>query len=475
MKKFSRYILVSLVLLGLGLTALWFFHDPAASLKMSVPGMDNRKKGPAAAGEKVNIGEDFILYKSVPGIPLANWPRFRGEQFDNISKENIKLISDWGKTGPRIVWKLSLGEGHAAPAVYDGRVYILDYDETKKEDALRCFSLLTGEELWRRGYHVHLKRNHGLSRTIPAVTKDYVLTIGPRCQVMCCERTSGAYLWGLDLGREFQVEVPFWYTGQCPLIDNDTAIIAVGGKSLLIGVDCKTGKKVWETPNPRNWKMSHASLMPMTLAGQKMYVYCAIGGVCGIAANGPLRGKVLWETTEFAPSVVAPSPVILNEGRIFVSAGYGAGSALLQVKVVNEGFSVKVLQKLKPQDGLASEQQTPVFSGGYLYGILPKDAAGLRNQFVCCKETDCSRILMSSGKTERFGLGPYILADGKFFILNDDGEMSIAKASPAGFNVLSKARIIDGQDSWGPIAITSGYLLMRDSKTMVCLDIRAKD
>lgn len=475
MKKYSRYILASLVLIGLGLMAVWFFHDPAAGLKLSVPGMDNRKKGPVASGEKVNIGEDFKLYKSVPGIPSANWPRFRGEQFDNISKENTRLISDWGKTGPRILWKLSLGEGHASPAVYDGRVYILDYDETKKEDALRCFSLLSGEELWRRGYHVHLKRNHGLSRTIPAVTKDYVLTIGPRCQVMCCDRTTGAYLWGLDLGREFQTEVPFWYTGQCPLIDNDTAIIAVGGKSLLIGVDCKTGKKVWETPNPRNWKMSHASLMPMTLAGQRMYVYCAIGGVCGIAASGPMKGKILWETTEFAPSVVAPSPVILNEGRIFVSAGYGAGSALLQVRGGKDGFSVKVLQKLKPQDGLASEQQTPVFSGGYLYGILPKDAAGLRNQFVCCKETDCGRIVMNSGKTERFGLGPYILADGKFFILNDDGEMSIAKASPAGFTVLAKARIIDGQDSWGPIAITSGYLLMRDSKTMVCLDIRAKE
>ncbi|MCX6283630.1 MAG: hypothetical protein NTW31_05285 [Bacteroidetes bacterium] len=220
--------------------------------------------------------------------------------------------------------------------------------------------------------------------------------------------------------------------------------------------------------------MSHASLIPMTLAGQKMYVYCAIGGVCAIAANGPNPGKILWETTAFAPSVVAPSPVIMDEGRIFVSAGYGAGSALLQVTGSGGMFTVKVLQKLKPQEGLASEQQTPVYYGGYLYGILPKDAGAMRNQFVCCKGNDCKSIVMNSGKTERFGLGPYIFADGKFFILNDDGEMTIAKASPTGFTVLDKTRIIDGQDSWGPIAITGGYLLMRDSKTLVCLDIRAK-
>ncbi|MCX6280541.1 MAG: PQQ-like beta-propeller repeat protein [Bacteroidetes bacterium] len=474
MKKYPGYILAILVILGLGLMALWFFHDPVSSFKSSVPGMDDRKKNLAAAAEKVNIGENFTLFASIPGIQGTNWPRFRGEQFDNINKENLRLISKWGVSGPRIVWKLNLGEGHAAPAVFEGRVYLLDYDESKKEDALRCFSLMTGQELWRRGYHVHLKRNHGLSRTIPAVSKNYIVTIGPRCQVMCCDRTSGALLWGLDLGREFQAEVPFWYTGQCPLIDNDTAIIAVGGKSLLMAVDCKTGKKAWETPNQHNWKMSHSSIMIMNLDGRKMYVYCAIGGVCGIAASGPERGKVLWETTEFSPSVVAPSPVIMDEGRIFVSAGYGAGSALLQVKKGSGGFSVKLLQKLKPQEGLASEQQTPVYYGGYLYGILPKDAGDLRNQFVCCRETDCGNIVMKSGKTERFGLGPYIMADGKFFILNDDGEMTIAKASPAGFTVLDKARVIDGQDSWGPLAITGGYLLMRDSKTLVCLDIREK-
>jgi outer membrane protein assembly factor BamB len=66
------------------------------------------------------------------------------------------------------------------------------------------------------------------------------------------------------------------------------------------------------------------------------------------------------------------------------------------------------------------------------------------------------------------------MADGKFYILNDDGEMTIARVTPSKFTVLDKARIIDGQDSWGPIAITGGFLLMRDSKQLVCLDIKAR-
>jgi outer membrane protein assembly factor BamB len=469
----TTYILLFFVLTGTAVVAWWLFHDPVKEFTVSVPGMDNKKAGTFAA-KPVSIGSDFTFFRAEPDVPGTRWPRFRGESYDNISRETVQLADHWGSSGPQILWKKLLGEGHAAPAVFDGKIYLLDYDEVRKHDLLRCFKLSTGEELWSRGYNVHLKRNHGLSRTVPAVSEKFVLTIGPKCHVMCVNRQNGDFLWGLDLEKEYQAEIPFWYTGQCPLLDQDTAIIATGGKAILIAVDGKTGKTIWETPNPRGWKMSHSSVMPMTFRGKKMYVYFAIGGVCGISATGADRGKVLWETAEFAPSVVAPSPVILDDGMIFLTAGYGAGSALVQVISEPGGFKARLVKKYKPVDGLASEQQTPVYFNGHLYGIQPKDAGALRNQFVCYKYPDFQKVVMNSGKTERFGMGPYILADGKFFILNDDGELTLAKASPKEFTALDKARIIDGQDSWGPIAITGGFLLMRDSKQLVCLDIKAR-
>jgi outer membrane protein assembly factor BamB len=69
-------------------------------------------------------------------------------------------------------------------------------------------------------------------------------------------------------------------------------------------------------------------------------------------------------------------------------------------------------------------------------------------------------------------MGPYLIADGKIFILDDDGTLSIAKASVSGFTLLDKVRIIEGQDAWGPLALADGFLIMRDSKTLVCIDIR---
>jgi outer membrane protein assembly factor BamB len=82
--------------------------------------------------------------------------------------------------------------------------------------------------------------------------------------------------------------------------------------------------------------------------------------------------------------------------------------------------------------------------------------------------------IWTSGKTERFGLGPYMFADGKIFILSDDGTLTIGKASPTGWQMHDSAKVIEGVDSWGPFAIADGYLLMRDSKQMVCVDIKAK-
>ena len=97
----------------------------------------------------------------------------------------------------------------------------------------------------------------------------------------------------------------------------------------------------------------------------------------------------------------------------------------------------------------------------------------MRNELVCVKADDCQNPVFKSGKTNRFGLGPYILADGKFLIINDDGEMTIVRFSTHRFMVLDQAQIIDGQDSWGPIALTGGYLLMRDTHRLLCINVKS--
>ena len=470
---FEKILTALLTLAALGVFIYWFTYNPTADFYEFRPGMDNAPENLNRSGEKVDIGAYFAKFAGAPSLLTGSWPRFRGGDFDNISKERIKLADGWGEGGPAVLWSVDLGEGHAGPVVADGRVFLLDYDEENRRDVLRCFSLDNGEEIWQRGYDIFIKRNHGMSRTVPAVQDSYVVSMGPLCQVMCVTADSGRLKWGLDVAAEYESETPLWYTGQCPLIDDSVAVIATGGKALLIGVHLETGKVLWETPNPDGWKMSHSSIMPMTILGSPFYVYSAIGGLVGVSADSATLGQALFKTTAWSPSVVAPSPLKVAEDKIFVTAGYGAGSMLFQVKKQGGQWSLETLQKNKPEEGLCAEQQTPLVFKDHLFSILPKDAGPRRNQFVCAPVDDPATIQWTSSRDMRFGLGPYLIADGKFYILSDDAVLTIATATTDAFKPLSQTRIMDGVDAWAPMAIVDGRLLCRDSHRMVCLNVRA--
>jgi len=229
---------------------------------------------------------------------------------------------------------------------------------------------------------------------------------------------------------------------------------------------------LWETPNPDGWKMSHSSVMPWTYKGRRMYVYSAVGGVCGIAADGENVGKVLWQTNRWNNSVVAPSPICMPDGRVYLAAGYGAGGMMLKVSGSGNSFSVEVLDQFKPSEGFSSEQQSAIYMNGHLFGIQPKDAGQYRNELICVNPVNPRNVIWSSGKTVRFGLGPFIVADNKMFILSDEGVLTIAQPSLTEYRQLDQLKVLDGYDAWGPIALADGYMVLRDSKTMICLDMR---
>ncbi|NQU86740.1 MAG: PQQ-like beta-propeller repeat protein [Mariniphaga sp.] len=471
--KLLKNIIIGITtVLAVVVFAWWLGANPTKEFNQSLPGLDNRGVG-AVIEENIEIGESFERFTEDYEELTETWPRFRGEDLDNISKSPIKLKESFGAEGPEILWSLDLGEGHSGAAIYNGLVYLLDYDEEERADVLRCHSLVTGEEIWRRWYKVRIKRNHGMSRTVPAVTEDYILTIGPRCHTMCVDRETGDFRWGIDIEKDYEVEIPMWYTGQCALIDDGNAILGIGGTSLMIAVNCETGEKIWDVPNPNGWKMSHSSVVPFTFGGRKMYVYSAIGGLVGIAADGPDAGTILWEAPAWNHSVIAPSPVCLPDGKIFLTAGYGAGSMVIQLSEENSTYTTSVIDEYPPKDGLACEQQTPVYWEGHLFGILPKDGGALRNQFVCVHPDDTKNVIWSSGKEARFGLGPFFIADNKFFILDDQAVLTILRPSVNEFIKLEQVKVIeDAHDAWAPFALADGFLVLRDSKKMVCIDIR---
>ena len=437
-------------------------RHPEASLVSRQPGAD------APPGATVGGLTNAVLAGRTTrgeGRPATNlvggWPGFRGPNLSGISPTTVKLARAWGRTGPRVLWGVEVGEGYAGPAIRNGSVYLMDYDREKRQDALRCLSLADGREVWRFAYPVSVKRNHGMSRTVPAVTERSVVTIGPKCHVACVDAGSGELRWGLDMVRQFGATVPQWYAGQCPLIDGDKVILAPSGDCLMMAVDLATGKILWRSPNPRAWKMTHTSITPMEFDGKRMYLYSASDGVAGVAAAD---GQTLFESDIWTvPNAACASPVVVGTDRIFFSGGYGAGCLMAQLKLVDGKITMNPLWRLKPTE-FGSTQHTPILYRDHLYGIRPD------GQFACLDLN--GKIVWKSGAADRFGaLGrsPYLLANGLYYILSEEGRLVLAEATSSGYRQLSAAQIL-GHETDGPLVMAAGRLFCRDLTTLVCLD-----
>jgi len=449
-----------LAIIGVVLLYVWLSADAAIDLTERVP-IEHAISETTSDANFVELRSEFVRFDGVPADLPGAWPRFRGANLNAISSdENVSLARTWPANGPKVLWSIDVGEGYAGAAVLAGRVYVLDYDREKQADAIRCLSLADGKEIWRYSYTVKVKRNHGMSRTVPAVTDKYVVTLGPKCHVTCLDSVTGQFHWILDLVKDFRAKVPDWYAGQCPLIDDGKAIIAVGGESLMMAVDCETGEIIWETPNAHDWLMTHSSVMPADFAGERMYIYCASGGVVGVRQQD---GTILWEYPEWNIRVAnVPSPVVAGDGLIFLSGGYNAGSMMLKLTQENGTISAQPVFRLEPEV-FGSEQHTPIFYNGYIYGVRP-------DKQLTCLDLD-GKVVWTSTSVHRFGLGPYTIANGLIYVMNDSGLLTLTEATPNEYVQLAQARVLEGPDAWGAMAIASGRLILRDMNRMICIDV----
>lgn len=448
---------------GLAMVLLaWLLMPVWTPVAVRVPGRD-RPEGSVSVSNPRDVFSRGTLVTGLgkPSRHAGSWPRFRGVSLDGISREALSLQGAWSAGQPDALWSVDVGEGYAGPAVVEGRVYLMDYDREHQRDALRCLSFEDGQEIWRYSYPMAVKRNHGLTRTVPTVAEGMVVAMGPKCHVVCVEAGTGRFRWGLDLVKDYGATLPPWYTGQCPLVDGDAVILAPGAEgALLMSVDLRNGTVRWKTPNPRGWKMTHASVVPLVVNGRRWYLYPGSGGVAAVSAAD---GGLAWDTTDWRINIATvPSPVLADEGRVLFTGGYNAGSLLMQFKEVNGRLEGSPVWRVKA-DVFGATQHSPVWYQGHFYGIRADGR-------VVCLGMD-GKVIWTSGADSQFGLGPLMVADGNVLAMADDGRLTVLAASPDGYRPRGKVQVMEGHEVWAPMALAGGRLLVRDLTRMVCLDL----
>lgn len=399
----------------------------------------------------------------LPAAQGSDWTQFRGPDRNNISKET-GLLRKWPAAGPKVLWSVPVTQGYAAAAIVAGRVYHHDYDEAKSEWCVNCRSLADGKLVWQFREVREIRPNHAITRTIPAVDSRFVCSLDPKAVLHCLDVKTGKQIWRKSLVTEYKTTIPSWYNGQCPLQEADRLIVATGGAAIMVALDKATGKELWRTPNPGQYMLSHSSVMPAVLGGVKQYLYGTLKGPLGVSAKD---GKLLWEFGRKFNVAVAPSPIAVDEERVFMTASYDAGSVMVRVRRTGEAFKAEAVFDMKANEW-NSEVHTPIVHKGHLFAMGKKK----RGLFTCLS-FDGKEVWTSEGKAS-FGLGSFMMADGMFFALDGDtGKLRLIEAGIAGYNELASAQVLAGQEVWSPMALSDGKLVLRDLTKMICLNVRA--
>jgi outer membrane protein assembly factor BamB len=395
-------------------------------------------------------------------VPGTDWPQFRGPDRTNISKET-GLARKWPAGGLKPLWSVPVAQGYAAAAIVAGRVYHHDYDEKKAEWCVNCRALTDGKLIWQFREAREIRPNHAITRTVPCVDGRFVVSLDPKAVLHCLDARTGKQLWRKSLVTEYKAAIPPWYNGQNPLAEEDRILIATGGDAILVALDKATGKEIWRTPNPGKLQMSHCSVMPAMLGGVRQYLYGTLNGPLGVSVKD---GKLLWQFQRKFNVAVAPSPVAVDQERVFMTGSYDAGCVMVRVRRTGDAFKAEAAFDMKNNEW-NSEVHTPVVYKGHMFAIGKKK----RGLFTCL-DFDGNQVWTSEGKAT-FGLGSYLLADGMFFALDgDSGKLRLIEASTTGYKELASAQVLSGQEVWAPMALSGGKLVLRDLTKMVCVDVR---
>ena len=81
-----------------------------------------------------------------------------------------------------------------------------------------------------------------------------------------------------------------------------------------------------------------------------------------------------------------------------------------------------------------------------LYGIMPEGCGSLKGQFVCYKP-DGSLSCGRADRTTASASGSFIVADSKFYLLGDEGELTMADATKQEFVRLGQTDVLANHDA----------------------------
>ncbi len=399
-----------------------------------------------------------MIVAAAAGIDVAaqDWPQFLGPARDG-RYTGATLAAGWPDGGPRRLWSRPVGAGFAGPVVVGGRVVL--FHRVGGREVVEALDAATGDTVWRYDYATSYRDDFGFDegpRSVPVVHDGRVYTFGAQGQLHAVDLETGAGVWQVDTHARYGVRKGFFGAAGSPLVEDGRVIANVGGRrGGIVAFDAATGDELWTATTH---EASYSSPAAGTFVGGRLALVFTRTGLVGLdPATGEVRFELRWRS-RLGASVNAATPLVEGD-RVFISASYGTGAALLRV----DGETLA--EEWSGDDSMTNHYATAVVHEGVLYGYHGRQeyspslrAVDLRSGAVRWSE-------------DRFGAGTVTLAGDLLVVLRESGELMLAEATPDALRPLARARILPGVVRAYP-ALADGRLYARNTDTLVAVDLR---
>lgn len=391
----------------------------------------------------------------------ADWPRWRGANFDDLSTET-GLAKSWPTTGPKQVWlNQDVGLGYSGYAIVGDTLYTMGARDVI--EYVIAVDVATGKEKWAAECGAILTNNWGNGpRSTPTIDGGKVYAMSGKGNLVCLNATNGQEVWRVSMDS-LGGKVPGWGYTESPLVDGNMVVCTPGGgQGTVAAFDKNTGKKVWQSAE---WTdpAQYSSIVPVTHNGARQFLQLTMQTIAGVNAAD---GKVLWKSAFPGKTAVIPTPIFSN-GDVFVAAGYGVGCKSIRVGPGNE-----VVDSYSNTD-MINHHGGVLLHEGNLYGFC--DGKGWT-----CMDFKTGAVKWQEKKALR--KGAIHGADGKLYLLEEEtGTVVLIDASPAGWvehgrftlSPQTTQRSKSGK-IWTHPVVSGGKLFLRDQELLFCFDVSGK-
>jgi outer membrane protein assembly factor BamB len=390
----------------------------------------------------------------------AQWTQWGGPTGDFVAQAN-SVSPSWSEAGPKEIWKRDLGEGYSAILIDGGRLYTMY--RTNGEEAVIALDAASGKTVWEHRYDSDPAEGHEVNfgsgpRSTPLLIDGRLYTIGVAGVMHCLDAESGKPIWKHDLWKEFGGNHLNHGYSSSPIAYQDTIITLVGGEGASIVAFKKSdGSVAWKN---LDFKNSYSTPKVITLGGKDHLVTFMANEAIGV---DPTNGELQWryEIGNQWGQNVSPPMWDAKSGTLFISTPEAGARGL---KLTANGGKVDVEEAWNTRK-IQFYHVTSVAVGDYVYG----STGTMGPTFLAGVNVKTGEVVW---RKRGFAKANCVYADGKLIVLDEEGNIALATATPDDLTVLAKSPLLKSK-AWTVPTVAGSQMFVRDQETIRALELKA--